>query len=109
MNAIEYYVSIVFGENIKITCSDLSKCKIRYSSWYTPVLSYYDSSNFYAGSSILYRLRPNGNNFDQLINIKVNFFLKKFIIKIFLILIRLEDTIVFLQFQMLILIMQEIS
>ena len=68
---LDYYVSLVFGENIKITCSDISKCKVRFGLWYTPTLNYYDSSNFYAGFPLLFRLRPNLNNVENLINYKV--------------------------------------
>ena len=73
-NGIDYYVSIVFGENLKITCSDLIRCKVKFADYYTPVLNYFNTSNFYAGSSILFRLKPNRNTLEQLIDIKVRFF-----------------------------------
>lgn len=70
-NTIDYYVSLVFGENIKISCSDINKCKVRFGIYNTPIINFIDSSNFYAGFPITFRLKPNINKIDQLINIKV--------------------------------------
>ena len=76
---IDYFVTLVFGENVKITCSDINKCRVRFGNYLTPIINYIDSSNFYAGFPITFRVKPNANKYDQLINIKV---IKNFIKKI---------------------------
>lgn len=41
---LNFYLSVkcpdIFGEEIHLSCSSASKCRIRYHKWYTPVVQY---------------------------------------------------------------------
>ncbi len=73
LTGLDYYISLIFGDNKKITCSDITKCKVKFSSSFTPIINFIDSSNFYAGFPLTFRIRPNANNLDFLLDIKVFF------------------------------------
>jgi hypothetical protein len=70
----DYQVYLVTSKGMKYTCNNYIFCKVNFHYWRTPVLKFINSSNFYAGSKISFRLMPTANHLNDLLDIKVKYF-----------------------------------
>jgi hypothetical protein len=71
---VDYYVTLVYGDNLQITCSTMTKCRVKFGKKNSAVINYINSNNFYAGFKPTFRVEHQNNSIENLNSIKVKFF-----------------------------------
>ena len=87
IDEVDYFVTLVYGENLQITCSIQSNCRVKFGIRNSAVVNFMNN-NFYAGFKPYFRVEQKNNLFTNLVNIKVKFFFKlkiKFSLKFYFI------------------------
>ena len=69
--SVDYYVTIVYRETSKVTCKNMSDCKVNIGLANTAVISYINANNIQSGYKLSFVIDQKVNSHDSIVDIKV--------------------------------------